>query len=218
TYKSLNKLVFQVKVNYAGRNFVFNLRKQTSINAINSLTSNWKFYTSLFAVQSGMDESFGSGESKINNFSINSNGDSISFPIAGQVIGTFSWNEKLTLIEIEQMKGYKVKPRGIVSQFKHGGFVVFEENGHGLVAAVCDIGRMILNDAKAACDELVLNGYSDWYLPSNDELRYMDWNLGMYGIGGLDDNYCSSTESAALGTFRSSNESNKCNVRPVRVF
>jgi hypothetical protein len=27
------------------------------------------------------------------------------------------------------MTGYKVKPRGVVSQFKHGGFVVYEKMG-----------------------------------------------------------------------------------------
>ena len=75
------------------------------------------------------------------------------------------------------MTGYTVKPRGVVSQFKHGGFVVYEENGHGLVAAIIDLGSMDWNSAKTACDELMLNGYSDWHLPSVAELNGLYFSL-----------------------------------------
>jgi hypothetical protein len=69
------------------------------------------------------------------------------------------------------MTGYSIKPRGVVSQFKHGGFIVYEKNGHGLVAAITDLGEMDWESAKSACDELVLNGYSDWHLPTKEELN-----------------------------------------------
>ena len=92
----------------------------------------------------------------------NNDGKTINFLTTGQQAALFSWQDKRTLSQIEQMTGYKVKPRGVVSQFKHGGFVVFEENGHGLVAAITDLGLMNWYTAKTACDELILNGYSDW--------------------------------------------------------
>ncbi|NDA63151.1 MAG: DUF1566 domain-containing protein [Chitinophagia bacterium] len=38
--------------------------------------------------------------------------------------------------------------------------------------------------AASACDDLVLNGYSDWYLPSIDELQLMYSNLHVQGFGG----------------------------------
>ena len=132
SYKSLNKAVFPVTINYNGVAKTFYLRKQSSINALNTLTSQWEFYTRLFTVQSGMDESNGNGEGRIHDFSssrdYNNDGKSINFLTTGQQAATFTWQDKRTLSQIEQMTGYKVKPRGVVSQFKHGGFVVFEES------------------------------------------------------------------------------------------
>jgi hypothetical protein len=74
--------------------------------------------------------------------------------------------------QIEQITGYSVKPGGLRSEFKHGGIVVYEKNGHGLVVAITDIvEEKDWNGAKQACEELVLNGYSDWRLPTKEELE-----------------------------------------------
>ena len=192
TYKSLNKQVFPVYFSYIGQNIIFYLRKQTSINAINTLLSNWNFYTRLFVVQSGMDESFGDDEGLLDRlFEIGGKNDygnliRISFPTVGNIAGTFSWYDKRTLSQIEQMTGYAVKPRGVISNFKNGGFVVWEKDGHGLVASLCDIGRYNWTDANFACDELVMNGYSDWYLPTKDDLQVIYTNLCQSGIGGFE--------------------------------
>jgi hypothetical protein len=187
TYKSLNKQVFQVNVSYAGNNMVFYLRKQTSISVINSLVSNWEFYTRLFAVQSGMDETTGNGEGRLHKFCpyLDNNSSSISFLSAGQSAGTFTWNDQRTLSQIEQMTGYSVRPLGVKSQFKHGGYVVQESNGHGFVAAVCNIGKLNWEAAKTACEELVMNGYSDWVLPDKDQLGLIYKGLYQRGIGGF---------------------------------
>jgi hypothetical protein len=189
TYKSLNKQVFPVSFKYIGQNSIFYLRKQTSINVINSLLSNWNFYTRLFAVQSGMDETFGNGEGRL--FDIDGNNDygdrcTISFPTAGNIAGTFTWNDKRTLSQIEQMTGYAVKPRGVISYIKNGGWVVWEKDGHGLVAALCDIGEYDWTNANFECEELGMNGYSDWYLPTIVDLQNIYTNLHQFGIGGFD--------------------------------
>jgi hypothetical protein len=216
SYKGLNKAVFPINIDYNGVTKTFYLRKQGSINALNTLTSNWEFYTRLFTVQSGMDESYGNGKGQIHNFSLtigiidysqqnldrrslnyNAENKTINFLTTGQIAGTFSWQDKRTLAQIEKMTGYTVKPRGVISQFKHGGFVVYQRDGHGLVAAITDLGKMkmYLNEAKTACDELILNGYSDWYLPSKDELKKIYVNLKKVGVGGFAYNsYWSSTE------------------------
>jgi uncharacterized protein (TIGR02145 family) len=39
--------------------------------------------------------------------------------------------------------------------------------------------------AASVCDDLVLNGYSDWYLPSLGELQLIHSNLYVQGIGGF---------------------------------
>ena len=231
SYQSLNKAVFPVVINYNGVAKTFYLRKQSSINALNTLTNNWEFYTRLFTVQSGMDESNGNGEGRIHDFSssrnYNNEGKSINFLTTGQQAATFSWQDKRTLSQIEQMTGYKVKPRGVVSPFKHGGFVVFEENGHGLVAAITDLGNMDWNSAKTACEELILNGYSDWHLPSKEELNSVYVNLKQVGGGGFADNdYWSSTEDHYSNVWEQNfgNGSQhrywngRTNVRAVRTF
>ena len=233
SYKSLNKAVFPVVINYNGVAKTFYLRKQSSINALNTLTSQWAYYTRLFTVQSGMDESNGNGEGRIHDFSssrnYNSDGKTINFLTTGQQAATFSWQDKRTLSQIEQMTGYKVKPRGVVSQFKHGGFVVYEENGHGLVAAITDLGSMDWNSAKTACDELILNGYSDWHLPSKEELNALYVNLKQIRVGGFaDDGYWSSAEFNSNNAWKqdffngeqggSGSSRGDYNVRAVRAF
>ena len=108
-------------------------------------------------------------------------------------------------------------------------FVVYEKNGHGLVAATEDLGRMDWESAKTACKNLVLNGYDDWYLPSKGELNQLYVNLKQLGVGGFAwEDYWSSTEdyygiTAWSQYFSSGRQShyykdNEYDVRAVRAF
>jgi hypothetical protein len=53
------------------------------------------------------------------------------------------------------------------------------------------------NTAAKIADNLVLNGYDDWFLPSRDEMSLMATNLYNQGLGGLGGYHWSSTESNA---------------------
>jgi outer membrane protein assembly factor BamD (BamD/ComL family) len=245
SYKRLNKAVYVVMINYKEINYTFYLRKKSSINTLNALTSQWSFYTRLFTVQSGMDTSNGIGECKTHDFSSSYyessyyessyyddddhiTGIKINFLTTGKLAAIFSWQDQRTLSQIEQMTGYKVKPRGVVVQFKHGGFVVYEKDGHGLVAAITGLGEMNWNAAKTACDELILNGYSDWHLPSKEELNSVYVNLKQVGVRGFGEReYWSSTEydnsKAWVQYFYDDGQGNsyknyEYNVRAVRAF
>jgi hypothetical protein len=83
------------------------------------------------------------------------------------------------------------------------------------------------NFAAKAADTLVLGGYSDWFLPSRDELAQVWTNLYLQGLGGLGSEYHSSSEATAAwstriylpnGTFYSSYKSWSYPVRAVRAF
>ena len=237
TYKSLNKKIFPVSFNYNGQTATFYFRKQTSINAINSLLSNWNFYVRLFAVQSGTEENFGIGEGQL--FSVCGKGvhyvdravvsfPSISFPSSGTIAGTFTWKDKKTLRQIEEMTGYSVKPRGFISTYKQGGYVVYEKDGHGLVAAIYDIGQYNWENAKKACEELAMNGYNDWYLPSIEDLGILYSASYTTGIP-FSEAYWSSTDftkdvawyfdfNAGKAATHGPNKDILIFVRPVRAF
>ena len=90
------------------------------------------------------------------------------------------------------------------------------------------------NIAAYLCDTLTLGGYSDWFLPSKDELNKLYENigqgnaLGLGNVGGFaDDDYWSSTERADYDAWRqyfsyggqySNYKTNDSNVRAVRAF
>ena len=197
SYQSLNKAVFSVYIKYKGVDTTFYLRKKRSINALMTLTNQWDYYTRLFTVQSGMDESNGIGEAKTHNFSedyqYDNDGIIINLLDSGQQAATFSWQDKRTLSQIEQMEGYKVKPRGVVSQFKHGGFVVYEENGHGFVVAIFDVGDFKNEQVDSSCNNFSINGYSDWRVPTKDELDLI-YHFSKSGLGNFSFFYWSSTK------------------------
>jgi hypothetical protein len=82
--------------------------------------------------------------------------------------------------------------------------------------------------AAKLCDELTLDGFSDWYLPSRDELYYLYVNLGKKGLGDFSkDYYWSSSQgskySAWMYNFNDGSAVNlykehKHKVRAVRSF
>jgi len=55
----------------------------------------------------------------------------------------------------------------------YGGGIVFDikEDGHGLVVAMEDIGDFNWKEAKSECLAYKGGGYTDWYLPSKEELK-----------------------------------------------
>jgi hypothetical protein len=82
--------------------------------------------------------------------------------------------------------------------------------------------------AAQLCRAYTLNGYSDWFLPSKDELNVMYQNLKQKGLGGFSNNwYWSSSQSIGsnswLQDFSSGNQYsnykyNTSTVRAVRAF
>ena len=80
--------------------------------------------------------------------------------------------------------------------------------------------------AARLCDDLVLNGYSDWFLPSKDELNQMYAQRTVIGNLEYHSYWSSSEESVNYAWFQYFNGSNQYNdpkntnyfVRAVRAF
>jgi len=98
------------------------------------------------------------------------------------------------------------------------------EANTNLIVAACGEA----NTAAKICHDLVLGGYSDWYLPSVDDLQRMYANLKSQNLGNFANSfYWSSSESSANnayrrnfqdGTYSLYDKSNTLHVRAVRSF
>ena len=83
--------------------------------------------------------------------------------------------------------------------------------------------------AASVCDNLASGGYTDWYLPSRDELDMMYLNLHLQGLGGFANNYYwgSNEDWYTLGAWSQNfsngyqygaNKDSYSRVRAVRAF
>ncbi len=118
-------------------------------------------------------------------------------------------------------------------------FAVYGTGQHGLVAAKEDMrghspgmreGAFTWSDAKVACNNLVSNGYSDWYLPGRGELNWLF--IFRRALGGFASGvYWSSSDNNANnahhawglgfgdgGQYDRSKKDFEGRVRPVRAF
>ena len=188
------------------------LRKSNSIRAINALLGSSGFYSRLFTVKSGIattngdkiDERartaalWGSIEYYSREYAASYSVPTmpiVQLPKAGVTLIKFKSSDRLTLEEIEKITKYTVTPRGVVSPFKHGGYVVYEENGKGLVCSIIDVqvavkevwGKLLVDEANKP--SLSLNGYNDWELPTEEESTLLNENIGKKGIGNLKNTY-----------------------------
>ena len=202
-YKNLNKIVLPVKIKYKGGEKIFYLRGQLSLDLLKTFFNQWDFYTKLVVV---IDQANGLTFSPLTEFSlpdrnyitndygkiVQSNPGAIGYPndlfnflTLGQIAAKYSWRDKRNLTQIEKMNGYEVKSYGVVSQFKHGGLVVYEKDGHGLVASLIDLGYSNWDSANNSCNQFNLNGYNDWRMPTFEELNFLFLNFSKYKIGYL---------------------------------
>jgi len=84
--------------------------------------------------------------------------------------------------------------------------------------------------AASVCDDLILNGYSDWYLPSKDELDILYTNLRNHPVAGFGNSgwYWSSSQTYSLAAwflfldlgimYGSGGKFNPGTVRAIRSF
>ena len=140
----------------------------------------------------------------------------------------YNVKQKKTISVTRWANNIDVSPPSIGDSFGGGILFYLDGRGGGLVAAPSDQGKKNWADAKKVCQNLVLNGHDDWYLPSKDELDQMYKNLKKKGLGGFASEwYWSSSEydsdSAWCQNFDNGRQSNiyrgdDLRVRAVRAF
>lgn len=215
SYESLDKPKYLIQFKHREKAYTFFLRKEYSVQAILALTFSWDFYLRNFNVNSGIDVFYGLGNrsSYFKLFEehvcphlsyecdVTPKEYSIYFPVSGQVVARFTHLQKRTLSEIERMESYSISSNGIVSFYRNGGFIFHEDSGMGLAAATFDL-RAYSNEVAAICENLVLNGYTDWRVPNDNEIQLLFRKFKFpYGYGGFSHNYYWSETDADFNVF-----------------
>ncbi len=196
----------------------FHLRKQESVNILKSLVGQFDFYLRNFEVEndffahrhkgstlkevnlfqeSYVRSAYGRGMQDLQSF--------IAFPISKDTITIFEYQDFFTLDELSKLSFYKVRSLGVSVKVKHGGYVVYEKNGKGMVLSIADyplskntffsnkmmaeadnnnfsdeerveFGRQYNNLLNSIYD-LSIGGYNEWILPTETEFRIIHKNL-----------------------------------------
>jgi hypothetical protein len=60
--------------------------------------------------------------------------------------------------------------KNLIQNYKKGGYVVYEKNGHGLVVSIYNLGPVNFSEVDAILNKFKFGGYTDWRLPTKDEV------------------------------------------------
>ena len=81
-------------------------------------------------------------------------------------------------------ESFAQNPNKKLPPIKMGGYVIYDKNGHGLIASVQNLGKLDYNEAIKACDSLQVEGFSDWRLPTREEFELIHPKLNLKKVGG----------------------------------
>ena len=115
-----------------------------------------------------------------------------------------------------------------IGQKHQGGIIFYLDNTkqHGKVCTENDLGRFEWQAAMNRCTDLILNGYSDWYLPSKTELNLLFLQRstigGFYGFAywssTVNSNKDSWSQAFPTGNSFYIGKSSSYFARPIRAF
>lgn len=101
-----------------------------------------------------------------------------------------------------------------ITELVQGGILVYEAAGHGLIVATSDLGAKDWTNAIAACEQLELNGYNDWRLPTKEELDTLYTVMKLKSKGNFEDkSYWSGSEFNSYYAWRKNFKTGKVDRR-----
>jgi len=106
---------------------------------------------------------------------------SINIYNVGDVVVKYNFEDVKSIDEIEKLEKYKISGSGVRSEFKHGGYVVYEDSGHGLIASIMDINSFF----DLPVDEMEEGRLLDSFYRINNE--YLDSILKGYSLNAFND-------------------------------
>lgn len=185
-YTSLNKKVFPITLD----GITYNLRKNESKIAIYAFLEGFPFYMRNYIVENGFSKQSGQDLKAADgdysqDFYPDRYGyypfrdihfdrldwDNIVSLHSTSQAGAWVYNDLKSLSELEKLSGYKVSPiypKSKVGSW-YGGGIIFHENGKG--------GGLITAINGFVDGNKVINGFNDWYSPSQNELNFLKMNV-----------------------------------------
>ncbi len=107
-------------------------------------------------------------------------------------------NEKEKQKEVVKVDPIESSTELKIGQKYQGGIIFYLDNSgkHGKVCSESDIGRFDWGSAIKKCQNLNLNGYSDWYLPTMNDLKLLYTQKQIIpSLSRYEDSFWSSTET-----------------------
>jgi serine/threonine protein kinase len=101
-------------------------------------------------------------------------------------------------VEVEKTTSIATSSKLKIGQKYQGGIIFYLDNSgkHGKVCSESDIGRFDWGSAIKECQNLNLNGYSDWYLPTMNDLKLLYTQKQIIpSLSRYEDSFWSSTET-----------------------
>jgi hypothetical protein len=175
SYNQLNKLSYELEIEYLGVVHNIFLRKYQSVDLLSAFIKNKEFYIRGFYVTSGLDrieeQEFKIIEKNKNRGYYEREKLKITFDKEGDIIESFTNTQTKDLNQIKSIKGYSVTPTGVRSEFKFGGLVISSSSKYLLVSYYfnfIDINWKALSKSIKSLNSGFSN-YSDWKLPGSDD-------------------------------------------------
>jgi hypothetical protein len=191
-YNTLGKKVYELNYISDSSNLKCTFRNEYSFDIFNTFISSWEGYVRSFDLRSKLslisgnsisskeyfkainnDEKYFNEIKVVNISNINENlGLDFYFPNIDSICGSFSFYKKFILKDIENTDGYSVMPNNKM-RFKFGGYIISENNGHGIILSPFKISYKQYN----AGIKPIIPEFGKWKVPTFQDYKIICDNI-----------------------------------------